>query len=491
MNRGTTSNLADADTSMRVMRVITHIAIMVFFLLSAVVIAAYFYRASLHISWMHNEGWNAYHTQSLRAGQALYHRASELATNNYPPLSFFITAAVMKAIPDAVFAGRMIAALSLLGVAGLIGMLVRRDTGETLAGVFAASLFLACLYIRAPHYIAANDPQMLGQAVAMLALTVFLRKAPTSGSVLTAAALFVVSLFIKHNIVALPLAVFLLLAFQDRARAWLFAAAGIVFAGLGLVVCRSGFGPDFVTGLLAGRQYSWQHLRRVSQYALTSMTALLVIAAILPVARPPGRLWRFSLIYVAVAIGVGVISSAGHGTADNVFFELYAAVALSGGCLAARHGWTTMPRRDVFRIWAVFGLILASLSGPGLILAKDAVLLPGWMATQRQREATTLEVVALIARQPGPVLCEVLLPCYWAKRNFEADIFNLEQGILTGQKSETMVRHRIADGYYSAIIRDRLEDSQWLAEMLRYGDYVEQELVGDARIMLPRRSPAR
>src|SRR5689334_17460647 len=65
----------------------------------------------------YNEGWNAYWADAAWRGRALYPAVDSPISDNYPPLSFYIVGALGRLIGDNVFAGRLLALLSLLAVA--------------------------------------------------------------------------------------------------------------------------------------------------------------------------------------------------------------------------------------------------------------------------------------------------------------------------------------------------------------------------------------
>jgi len=144
-----------------------------------------------------NEGWNAAHTIALMAGHPLY--PASLMVNNYPPLSFYAVAALATLTSDAVIAGRLLSLLSFLAACCLIAAITRR-LGAGLPGRAAAMVFFAAVLLIASDYVGMNDPQLLGHALQLAALLLLLR-----GQSLAAAALFAVSLFVKHNLLALQI----------------------------------------------------------------------------------------------------------------------------------------------------------------------------------------------------------------------------------------------------------------------------------------------
>src|SRR3569833_2262544 len=78
-----------------------------------------------HIPRNYNEGWNAFHALRLRSGGPLYPPISEATFINYPPLSFYLVAALHPLFGDDIFAGRTIALLGELVVAANISLTAR------------------------------------------------------------------------------------------------------------------------------------------------------------------------------------------------------------------------------------------------------------------------------------------------------------------------------------------------------------------------------
>ena len=112
-----------------------------------------------------NEGWNAAHALRWLAGGPLYPSRDGWMINNYPPLSFYIVGTLTRLTHDAVIAGRLLAALSFLAVCGLIPAVLRLSGATPRAALLAMLVFAATLLI-ASNYVAMDDPQMLGHALA-------------------------------------------------------------------------------------------------------------------------------------------------------------------------------------------------------------------------------------------------------------------------------------------------------------------------------------
>jgi hypothetical protein len=446
-------------------------------------IAGLLCRAAFRVSRTFNEGWNAYHASAVFAGEPLYHPAGALVVNNYPPLSFLLTALVMREVPDAVFAGRVLAMAAFLLVALLVALVVHAVSRDWLAACVGAAAFVVYMAVNAPNYLGMDDPQMLAHAVMLAGLYVLVRREPGAAAVVAAALLMAAGLFVKHNLIALPVAATLWLASLQRGKAVLFVACLLLAGGLGLAASRLAFGPDFVAGLLAPRQTSLAKAWHDTLAALTPMKALLLLA---PLAAVLGRdrLGHFLGLYLAVALAVGGLAAAGAGVSDNAFYELVIACAIAAGHLVA--GTRPVLAIPALRLWAICAVAFATLCDGGLASAKDMLLLPQWLALQRARAAETDAVVAFIAARPGPALCETAVFCYWAGKPFELDAVNFRQGVAAGITRQDTLVDRLAHGYYATIALDRPETANTLTPealaALRAG-YVEVPVANPRQVV--------
>src|SRR5580704_13258633 len=176
-----------------------------------------------------NEGWNAYHTLSAMRGGAAITGAPlyphDLMVNNYPPLSFYIVGLLSRGVGDAIVAGRLVSLLSALAIAMGLVALLRQIGMRVLDGIFAGLLFITILLVTS-DYVAMDDPQLLGHALQIEALLLLFRARP---AIALAALLLVTGLFVKHNLIALPLAAWLWLALRDRRSALQLGAWGLAF----------------------------------------------------------------------------------------------------------------------------------------------------------------------------------------------------------------------------------------------------------------------
>jgi hypothetical protein len=381
-----------------------------------------------------NEGWNAAHALSLLAGASLYPPPQSLMVNNYPPLSFYLVAALTKVTGDAITAGRILSLVSFLGICASLALVVRQMALSAHAQWVAALFFAATLLI-ASDYVGMDDPQLLGHAVQLFALLLLLR-----GRTLTAAAGFAVSLFIKHNLLALPLAAALWLWQRDRKACSRFSIAGGGFAALGLILFYLTYGASLLSVVASPRLISPANI--ISGVSHLWWAALPLAGLYL--LRDPRR--ELCLLYASIALIVGLLFSAGDGVDVNVFFDLAIACALGLGLLAetgsARAALCALPL-PVF--------LALNFHDNNFFFTPD-------FRSQSARD------IAFLESRPGPALCDQLSLCLWAGKGADVDVFNIGEQIKTGARDPSNLAAMIAARRFAAL---QLQDVSALGEPVR------------------------
>ena len=399
------------------------------FAVIALLAASRLWLLPVHFSPDPNEGWNAF--QALRATGAgpLYPPADALTGNNYPPLSFLVVGTIGRLIGDQIIAGRLVALVSVIGIAGLIAVLVRRLGGAKSQATGVALLFLLLNATLLREYLALDDPQWLGHLLMTAALPLLIParagEAPSARRVAGAALLMIAGGLVKQNLVAWPVAVTLWLALHHRRALGVWLASAAVAGGAALIACRMAYGPTFVLDTLGmARDYSVARMVRRSVGAVAVMVPLTWWAW--PLARLRKNDERIDLILIAVLVAVplGIVQRSGAGVDINAHFEAFIALSIAAPLVVVR------PRRER-RIGAVF-LVALAIAG-ALLEAKEVSQLPrrraAWDAMERR-----------IAAIPGPVACEVQALCYWAGKEFELDFFLYSQRALKAGQAPLLDR---------------------------------------------------
>src|SRR5688500_2225146 len=94
------------------------------------------------LEWL--EGTMADHMLRVMSGQSIYAPPSvDFVAFIYPPLYYWLCAAVASITEPGLFPMRIVALASTLGCFGMIGWFVRRETGSVVAAIAAAGLFAA------------------------------------------------------------------------------------------------------------------------------------------------------------------------------------------------------------------------------------------------------------------------------------------------------------------------------------------------------------
>ena len=377
-----------------------------------------------HVALDPNEGWNAAHALRWLAGGPLYPPHDGWMVNNYPPLSFYGAGTLTRLTHDAVIAGRLMSALSFLCVCGLIAAVLRASGSNMRACLLGVAFFAAVLLI-ASNYVAMDDPQLLGHALQMAALLLLLR-----GRDFISAALFAASLFVKHNLLAMPLAAGLWLLSQDRRAGSHFLLWGLAFVLAGLVAFQLRFGDSLLSQLASPRRESVRNLWQAVQHLWWA-----VLPAWAALNARPGRASDFAHTYAALALALGLIFSLGDGVDTNAFFDLAIALSLLMG-LTPDHGQTPM-------IAALSALpLLAFLA---LNVSDNNYFYTRTFAAQSARD------IAFLQARPGPALCDQLSLCLWAGKPPQVDVFNMGEAILTGARDPAPLIRMIEQHHFAAL----------------------------------------
>jgi hypothetical protein len=375
-----------------------------------------------HVPLDPNEGWNAAHALATMAGHGLYPPPQALMVNNYPPLSFYLIGAV--AGHDVLAAGRWIALAAYFAtIAGIAAVLRRMDCGPR--AIMLGGLFFAALLLIISDYVGMDDPQLLGHAVQLGALLLVMR-----GRIFFSALLFGLSLFIKHNLVAMPLATFLWLLVQDRRSGLSFLLWGLAFALSGLILFQFVFGTGLLEQLSSPRLVSLANLRGAARHLWWVLLPALAMAGCWP-----DRHSLFCWLYAGVALLSGLFFAAGDGVDANAFFDLGIALSLGLGLVVERGRWP----------------VLADAS-PLPLLIFLAVTFPdnNFFFTRAFAQSSARDIAFLQGR-PGPALCDQLSLCLWAGKGAQVDVFNVGEAIKVGARDPSPLIGMITSRHFATI----------------------------------------
>ena len=275
------------------------------------------------------EGNSLVEVHRILAGQALYPAPSVgYVPDGYPPLYFYVSAAVSHVFGASYLALRLVSLLSSLACFALLARLVQRETGSIAAGTGAAGVFAAT-------YFAAGDWMDIGRVDSLfLALSIgglyaarWMRTAPgaiAAGTLLAAAALT------KQTGLAELVAVPAVLLFGPRrGLARVAALTAVAVLGLSTLMLR----------LTSGAWYTYYIFKQMSGQSLTAgnfgwfwtalatAMGLAACSALIGARRVPRE-----LLAGCAALAVGGYATLVHsGGAINDLLPAYVAVALLAG----------------------------------------------------------------------------------------------------------------------------------------------------------------
>ena len=384
-----------------------------------------------------NEGWNAAHTLALMAGQALYPPPQSLMVNNYPPLFFYLTAALTRHGHDVIVMGRWLSMLTFVATGGAIAIALRLMRCQWIPAAFAG-LFFSAVVLVTSDYAGINDPQMLGHALQLAALLLLLRE-----RLILSALLFAVSLFIKHNLLALPLAGALWLIWQDYRAGFSFLLwmAAIVLAFL--IAFQLHFGFSLLDQLASPRLWAFSNIVAAATRLWWMLLPLGAAAGIWP-----DRAGLLCGLYTAIALVLGLGFAGGDGVDANAFFDLAIALAMTLGLAMDRGRWPE----------------LAAASALPLILFLAVTFHDNNFFFTRAFRAQAPADIAFLKSRPGPALCDQLSLCLWAGKQAEVDVFNVGQEIKTRARDPRPLTQLIVTRHFATL---QLNDLDALGPQIR------------------------
>jgi hypothetical protein len=378
----------------------------------------------LHMSSDYGEGWNAYWAARAMAGAPLYTDRLAAITNNYPPLSFYIAGVAGRLAGDQIIGGRLLSLAALAACAAMVGTVVARLGGGRGGAWASAGLFLLYVASFAWRYVGSDDPQWLAAAFTLAALLVLTRgePVPSVARVVAACALLTVGGLVKHNQLALPIAVTVWLARGDRRLliVWLASAAAMV--GAAVLLLHAAFGPVLFDQLLRHRRV---FKARYFINALGSLSGLLPEMVLAGMAWRGGRAGgpdrRMSLVlaFAWTALFLGIVERFGTGVSANAHFDSAIGFAIVAGVALGRDDLLRPGLRRRMTHVALLPLVAATL-----VMLPRTVDRFSHLAADKARWRTA---IALVRAAPGPVACELPALCYWAGRPFLVDFYNYGQ----------------------------------------------------------------
>lgn len=398
----------------------------------------------------YNEGWNVYNTDRLIRREIIYDD-NYLRVNNYPIGSFVMVAGVNVLFNNLLLSGRLVALISFAAIGFFAAIATRRFGGGRTDAVFGAGCAMGFCYLVAPAWIIADDPQTLGEAVMLGALVSYIVRPPDRLNLLRTAFLVVLGGFIKHNLVAIPVAITLDLAIRSPRRLpyWLACWAGFTAGFLGLTQIVAG--GDFVDHLLSPRSFSWYGARyHLMKYLRLFKFPLAAVALSASLVLTGERM--ILAAWGVISIISATILSGFEGASYNMFQDAAVFLGVAAGIMLSELRKSEL-RGRLARVLAsalpflVAQPILARVPDIAVQVYHSSALFD----SDRKRQDMFLADAKYVADKQGPAICESLLLCYVAGQPFILDPFNSRQYMLSGKLDQGELIRRIAASEFAVI----------------------------------------
>src|SRR5579883_1616516 len=290
-----------------------------------------FLKIPVLISGDYNEGWNAFY--AMRAfNRSLYPEPNALISNNYPPLSFYIVGSIGHVLGDYIIAGRIFSLASLLIIGLNISLVVNWFTRARIISFFSGLVFVAYMTAYHAEYVGMSDPQLLGHALMLTGLVIFLFFGQERLPLLLTVLLMVAGGLTKHNLITLPLAITTWLFVYKRRSFYIWIAGSLIVLVSCFLVFYLMYGSNFFNDIFAApREYDIGLIPSKLTRWLTP--SLILLAGGLTFITIPCRNHYTNLIVLYVLFsGIwGIFIMGGEGVDYNAIFDLIIGLTITSG----------------------------------------------------------------------------------------------------------------------------------------------------------------
>lgn len=252
-----------------------------------------------------------------------------------------------------------------------------------------------------------------------------------------------VGVFIKHNLLALPLAAGLWLIVTDRKSGAVFVACGAGLALTGLAVCDLVYGRSLLALLNAPRVW-WLSFALNGFLGRLPEWVLPLAGTVFLLRQNPSKAVQFGAIYVALSLLLGFWFLGGAGCSGNVVFDVWVALGLCGAlAMDQAGGW----RPVITAAWFI------SVVGMLVFHAATHSFKPRyWLQPQAPQVSDTAGDVAFLRKVQGPVLTKEFALTFWAGKPVDLDLRAYEQAVTTGHSDGQAVLRAIAQRRYAVML---------------------------------------
>jgi hypothetical protein len=466
--------------------------------------------------WDDDEGnmwWEAAHATHLREGYHLLQQFPYIV-NAYPPGWHLVTWAGARITGDYLVAGRLVSAVSGLGISLLLGFLVFRASPRRISARIrgAGALLTALLCFRVDslgRYIPRLGVDLLAVFLTLLGVFLFLRSRSKPAGHYAAFAVFVVAVFTKQTMIAAPLACLIACALISPGAA-LKRLLFCLTLGSGVLGCLA-----WATDGEILRHLFFYNLRQpfslahwingmqenvIGMLPIASLACLALLPFLYHLTSPKGGSllrwlragvesspYRQALLVLGLELVLALLISVTYGKLGSwihYFLEWNLVCCPLAGLVLVRAlaGWRPTSRYTPGGAALFLLLFLAALTGlPDSLrrINQVFVLSPGERYVQQVRRSSAAAVLEIIKATPGPVWCENMLLvmqagkqipiepgmlCYLAK----AGVWDQSGfvGLITGRKFGVIVLRNLDNPFWTTAIAHAVRECYAPAERL-------------------------
>jgi hypothetical protein len=407
--------------------------------------------STFDFEYAYNEGWNAYHQVDALNGN-IYKSESPYVFTNYTPLSFLIAGYFTK-FGDVVETCRVISIISFVIIIILVGLIVKRLNAPGRESLFGAVMCIGLLGAYHRIYVGIDDPQLLGSAVSLIGLFIYVNGRVGLGQNTKILSVLIIAGLIKPTLFTIPIVIAVDLLLRDSRQGIKFLAQGILMGTVVVLGMYLVFGDSCFEQILSPRQYSFRAaVTKTLNYPLVASAFLPLAISFLVIYVRYGSN-RLLLVFLLGALSAGALLSGGAGTESNQFIDL--AIASSIAAAAIVRCLREDLRADK---WLVSAAILVTAYEPLLQVPYGIEQLrDGVSGSLRVAQAKFHEDLDFMASYPGEAFCDSPMLCFRAGRKFLVDPFNASQAVKLGRLDASPLLDKIGRGEFAIIQLSTLE----------------------------------
>lgn len=399
----------------------------------------------------YNEGWNALHAENIFESNPLYPKYTDLTSNNYPPVSFYVYGGIGILLKDNIIAGRIVALFSFIIVSIMVMLSIKQFGGSNYHALVSGLFFIGYMADNHELYIAMNDPQWLGHCFQLTGFFFFLTSKQKGILFYLSILMIVISGMIKHNIISLPLAITAWLLIYDRPALLMWFFVSLVFLSSFLLIFSMLHGMDFIQALFVDcRNWDVWRFSKMVEYGFTKMLGIVGLGVIGCLLLYPSKYITLLILYSIISAAWGGFTFIREGTGYNAVYDFIIALTLIIGLLL---NWLSEsgPRFFFYSQRLYVSVLIILILTLATNIPKRYYQTKKTYRNISHESSVVADDIALLTSKEEPIICENLSLCYWANKDFKLDFSNTGQKIRSGIIDKNRLIDLFEQQYFSVI----------------------------------------